>query len=182
MADLLTTRELALWTSNDETEVADDPFAAEVIDKVSQLAQFLAAHPEWTLEGETKAPFDVRMVVLQVCKRCYGNPDQVIQEGGTGPIGGDRVIDAAALLLSLTETERATLTKYNPEGDDLAGAPHLFVISTTRGVETTMPSGTLYIPDDQQINMHPGQSAYPSWDIPVFTPGGPGDPSRYLED
>jgi len=182
MADLLTTRELALWTSNDETTVADDPFAAEVIDKVSQMAQFLGGHEEWTLDGATKAPFDVRMVVLQVCKRCYENPAQVVQEGGVGPIGGDRVLDVAALLLTLTETERATLTKYNAAGDDLSDRTELFVISTSRGKETTMPTAVLYVEDDQQYGMHPGLTVYPPKPFPFFNPGDPGDPSHYPED
>jgi hypothetical protein len=185
MADLLTPRELALWTSSTvgktEDEVADDEFALEVIDKVSQMAQFLGGNP-WTLEpGEFQAPFDVRMVVLQVCKRAYENPKQIVQEGGVGPIGGDRVLDVAALLFSLTETERDTLTKYNADGDP-DGSDNVFVVETTRGEETTAASVVLYVNDDQQINMHEGQSAYPSWPIPMFSPGDPGDPNHYLDE
>jgi hypothetical protein len=180
MADLLTPRELALWTGKTEAEVVEDAFAAEVIDKVSQLAQFIGGQPLWSLvPGEHAAPFDVRMVVLQVCKRAYENPRQVVQEGGVGPIGGDRVLDVAALLLDLTESERATLTKYNPAGDPDGGDTELFVLQTTRGQETTMKAVTLYVGDDQQINMHEGQSAYPEWKFPLFSPGDPGDPNLY---
>lgn len=188
MADLLTPRELALWTSSTvgktEAEVADDPFALEVIDKVSQMAQFVGGHTDWVLEaGLTQAPFDVRMVVLQVCKRAYENPKQIVQEGGVGPIGGDRVLDVAALFLSLTDTERATLAKYNPDGDPDAGSTdgQVFVMQTTRGDETTLTEVRLYVPDDQQINLDPTDSAYPSWDIPLFNPGDPGDPNNSRE-
>mgnify|MGYP003295844529 CR=1 FL=1 len=190
MADLLTKNELALWTQTSPAVVENDPFAAEVIDKVSQMAAFLGGHdgtkydaagaliPEWTLAGTTTAPFDVRMVVLQVCKRCYSNPDQVVQEGSVGPIGGDRVLDAAALLLSLTESERATLTKYNTAGDP-DGSTELWTLRISREDAPLSPA-TIYASDDQQIGMTPDQSAYPSWDIPLFNPGDPGDPNHYV--
>jgi hypothetical protein len=195
MADLLTPRELALWTSSTvgktEEQVADDPFALEVIAKVSQLACFLGGHdgtkldanlepiPEWDLDpGPDQAPFDVRLVVLQVCKRAYENPKQIVQEGGIGPIGGDRVLDAAAILLDLTESERATLTNYNADGDALNDQGTLFTIATTRGDETTALSTILYVTDDQQVGMTPDESAYPDWMIPMFNPGDPGDPNN----
>jgi len=195
MAALLTTQELALWTRKDPVAVAADPFATEVIDKVSQLAQFLGGHdgtktnaageviPIWTLTtGPDQAPFDVRMVVLQVAKRCYENPAQVTAEGGVGPIGGDTFLDAAALLLALTDSERAVLTKYNLDGDPDAPTDELWVLQTTRGDETTALSTVLYVSDDQQVGMTPDESAYPSWDIPMFSPGDPGDPNLYDEE
>jgi hypothetical protein len=185
MADeLITLRELALWTQNDVDVVTADPFAIEVIDKVSQMARFLGGQPTWTYGGpaETDAPFDVRMVVLKICKRTYENPGQVVQEGNVGPIGGDRVLDVAAMLLDLTDAERATFTKYNDEGDpDDAGA-ELWVQPTTRGGPDLTEPVVLYWADDQQINMTPDQSAYPSWDIPMFSPGDPGDPNLYTDD
>lgn len=179
MAALLTHRELALWTSNDVDEVTADPFAEEVIDKVSQMAQFLGGHPDWEIDpGEDQAPFDVRMVVLQVCKRCYENPEQVVQAGNLGPIGGDRILDVAALLLDLTETERTTLTKYNLDGDPNGGAT-VMSIPIRLGDELQMSEAILYVSDNQQIGMTVDESAYPSWDIPMFSPGDPGDPSLY---
>lgn len=191
MADLLTTLELARWTGNEPAAVDADPFAAEVIDKVSQLACFLGGHdgtkldpagvaiPEWTLDpGDTLAPFDARMVVLAVAKRCYSNPDQVVQEGSVGPIGGDRVLDAAALLFSLTDSERATLTKYNTDGDPDGEEGELFTMRMQRGAETTVSTSPLYVGDDQQINL--SLSADPrEWKIPLFNPGDPGDNSLY---
>lgn len=189
MADLLTKSKLALWTQRDPAKVELDLFATEVIDVVSKMACWLGGHdgtkldsagvaiPEWTLpDGDNPAPFDVQMVALQVAKRSYGNPDQVVQEGGVGPIGGDRFIDAAALLLSLTDSERATLTKYNSEGDP-DGADDLWVLTIDRSPETSLIAPTLYVSDDQQVGMTPDESAYPSWDIPLFNPGDPGDPN-----
>lgn len=195
MANLLTPRELALWTSSTvgktEAEVEADPFATEVIEKVSEMVQFIGGHDgtkldpagepiaEWTLEpGVTLAPYDVRMVVLQVCKRSYENPKQVVQEGGVGPIGGDRVLDAAALLLNLSETERAIVAKYNPDGDPDGGSDEVWVMETTRGEETTALSVKLYVGDDSQVNLE--SSADPrEWMIPMFSPSDPGDPNNY---
>lgn len=181
MADLLTTAELALWTQKDPDEVAADPFAEEVIDKVSQMAQFIGGHPLWTLTaGTDQAPFDVRMVVLQVCKRSYENPGQVVQEGSVGPIGGDRVLDVAALMLALTDSERATLAKYNPDGDP-DGQGELFVLATTRGDETTTKNIVLYVPSDDQVGLESSSDPRP-WMFPMFNPGDPGDPNLYDDE
>ena len=166
---LVTTNELALWTKSDPGEVATDPFADEVISKVSELICFLGGHPDWTLSpGEDLVPFDVRMVALTVAKRCYENTGQVIQEGNVGPIGGDRVLDVAALLFSLTDSERAVVTKYNPSGDPDQVPQGLFTVSTAYDGPSG-GTGEVYMSDDQQVNMHEGQSAWPPWDIPVFT-------------
>jgi hypothetical protein len=194
MADLLTLATLARWTQNDADEVAADPFAQDVITKVSQLVCFLGGHdgtvldadgeliPEWTLElGPEQAPIDVQMVVLKVCKRSYENPEQIIQAGSIGPLGGDRVADVQALFMDFTEQERATITRYNPNGDPspTEDAGTIFTIATTRGDETTLPqTSPLYMGDDQQINL--ASSPDPrEWKIPMFNPGDPGDDSNY---
>lgn len=197
MAALLTNQELALWTGNTLADVDADPFATDVIDKVSQMVCFLGAHdgaqvdpislatiPEWSLvAGPGLAPVDVRMVVLQVCKRTYENPRQVVQEGNIGPIGGDRVLDVAAMLMELSEYERATITKYNPAGDPTpTDAGHIFVLPTTRGIETTVPqTSPIYVGDDQQINLDISDDPR-EWKIPLFNPGDPGDDANYDED
>lgn len=180
MADLITSTELARWTRNDPVEVAADPFALEVMEKVSDLARFLGGHDDWTKDGvDTAAPFDVLMVVLKVCKRTYENPGQVVQEGSVGPIGGDRVLDVAALLFDLTAEERATLTKYNTTGDPDAAKVELWVQPTTRGGPDLVSEAILYMGDDSQINLTEDDSAWPEWMIPMFSPGDPGDPSHY---
>ena len=182
MADLITPAELALWTRTDLATVEADPLADEVMSKVSDLARFLGGHPEWTYgEGpETEAPFDVRMLVLKICKRTYSNLEQVVQEGNVGPIGGDRVLDVAALLTDLTETERKTLTKYNEAGDPDEIATELWVQPTTRGDLETQSAAILYMGDDQQINLATSPDPR-EWMIPMFSPGDPGDPNLYEE-
>ncbi len=163
--DLITANELAVWTDSNVDEVTIDPFAIEVMDKVSQMAKFLGGQPLWTY---VTAPFDVKMVVLRVAKRTYENPLQEVATN-VGPIGS-RVLDAAALLTDLTATERATLTKYNLEGDPDGGGDGLWVQSTTGGLPIA-PTATLYVPD----------SSFSDWYVPFFNPGDPGDPSLYDE-
>lgn len=198
MADLLTTATLARWTQNEPAEVAADEFAVDLIAKVSQLVCFLGGHdgftvdtdgvtvlPEWSLaanvpDGAVVAPIDIQMVVLQVCKRSYENPEQIIQET-VGPLG-QRVSDTQALFMDFTESERRTITKYNPNGDPTPedGQGTVFVLPTTRGDETTLPqTSPLYVGDNQQVNLE--TSADPrEWMIPLFNPGDPGDDSRYV--
>lgn len=180
MADyLIKAGELATWTGNDIAAVAADPFAKEVMDKVSQLARFKAGQPAWTLEaGDDQIPFDARMVVLQVCKRTYENPRQVVQEGNIGPLGGDRVLDVAAMLMELSEYENAVLVKYNPDGDPTpTGSGNVFTLSMADDTEVESGSA-LYMGDNLQINL--STSADPrEWKIPMFNPGDPGDDSLY---
>lgn len=172
MADLLTLRELALWAERPLEEVEEDPFAVEVIDKVSQLVQHVGGHPEWTLEpGADQAPFDVRMVVLQVCRRTYVNPGMVVHEGSLGPIGGDRTLNEAAMASNLTESERETLEKYN--ADVVSGDGSLFRLRTS-GDDVVEVGLTMFVSDDQQVGMTPDESAWPSWDVPMFGPDDPG--------
>ena len=195
MADLLTPQTLAKWTQEDPVEVAADEFALDLIDKVSQLICFIGGHdgtkydasgdviPEWVLTaGPDQAPIDVQMVALQVIKRSYENPGQVLQEGSIGPLGGDRVADVQALFMDFTDAERRTLSKYNVDGDPTTqeDTGEVFVLATTRGAETTLPqTSPIYIGDDQQVGL--AESADPrEWMIPLFNPGDPGDDSNYI--
>lgn len=163
--DLITAEELALWTQSETDEVEADPFATEVMEKVSEMARFFGGHADWT---RNNAPFDVKMVVLQVCKRTYSNPDQEVQTS-TGPISS-RVLQVAALLLALTPTEKATLTKYNPDGDPDAGGG-LWILRPTPEPGTSLSDVVLFVPDDSLSD----------WYIPMFSTLDPGDPDLYPE-
>lgn len=199
MAALLTPQTLARWTQSDEAEVLADPFAGDLIDKLSALVCFIGGHdgttldatglaiPEWSLvaddpAGAIMAPIDVQMVMLQVAKRSYQNPDEVLQEGGVGPLGGERYADVHALFMDFTESERATIAKYNPDGDPTPqdGSGLIFTITTTRGDETTLPqTSPLYVGDNLQTGL--AESVDPrEWKIPLFNPGDPGDDSLYV--
>lgn len=204
MAALLTPQTLAKWTQSDEAEVVGDPFAADLIEKLSALVCFIGGHdgtkddpasttvpaeklPEWSLVADTPAgsvvaPIDVQMVMLQVAKRSYQNPDEIIQDGSVGPLGGDRYADVHALFMDFTESERATLSKYNPDGDPTPqdGSGVVFTISTTRGDETTLPqTSPLYVGDNLQTGLA-GSADPREWMIPLFNPGDPGDDSLYV--
>lgn len=181
MADLITFDTLAKWTQNDVAEVTADPLAQEIVEKLSALVRFIGGHDDWTLEtGPTRLPIDVEMVLIQVAKRSYENPDQITQEGNVGPLGGDRHVDGYALFMDFTEAERATIAKYNLDGDPTPGTGQgeIFTLTTTRGDETTLQAAILYVTDDQQINLETSQDPRP-WMIPLFNPGDPGDPNNY---
>lgn len=193
MADLLTTATLAKWTQNDPAEVAADEFAVDLIAKISALACFLGGHdgtktaedgtviPEWDLvAGPTLAPIDVQMVVLQVAKRSYENPGQVIQEGNVGPLGGDRVADTQALFMDFTDSERRTLVKYNVDGDPdpSEDAGTIFTVATTRGDDYLPQTSPLYVTDNMQPGLAESSDPRP-WMIPLFNPGDPGDDANY---
>lgn len=200
MANLITLGTLAKWTQTDVSEVAADPFASDLISKVSQLICFIGGRDgtkfdtsglvpvpilQWALAATTTsivAPIDVQMIALQVIKRSYENPGQVIQAGSIGPLGGDRVADTQALFMDFTEAERRAIAKYNIDGDPTApdGAGEVFVVQTTRGNETTLPqTSPLYVGDNLQVGL--STSADPrGWMIPLFNPGDPGDNSLYV--
>lgn len=189
MAALLTPQTLAKWTQEDPVEVAADPFALDVIDKVSQLICFIGGHdgtkvdslgavvPEWTLDlGPTQAPIDVQMIALKVIKRSYENPEQVVQAGSIGPLGGDRVADTQALFMDFTDDERRAISKYNIDGDPTLDedAGIIFTLATTRGDQgTLLDSEILYVGDDQQVNLATSPDPR-EWMIPMFNPGDPG--------
>lgn len=190
MADLLTPATLAKWTQNELADIEADEFALDLIDKVSQLACFIGGHdgtkidangdtiPAWDLvAGPTIAPIDVQMVVLQVCKRSYENPGQVLQES-VGPLS-ERVADVQALFMDFTDSERATLAKYNIDGDPNGSEDQgvIFTMSITGGEQMPTPT-PLYMGDDQQIGLA-GSADPREWMIPMFNPGDPGDDANY---
>lgn len=163
MADeLITERELALWTQTPEATIAADPFAAEVREKVSDFVRFVAGQTRETWTA-TSVPYDARVIVLWIAKRTYQNPGQVVQEG-VGPLN-ERRLDEAALGMSLTESERDTLEGYRPGGDPDKG---IYVISTG-GTPGTLHHAVLFAPD----------GSYSDWYIPMFREGDPGDPNLY---
>lgn len=179
---LLPTATLGIWVNPKKTQeqIEADPFAMDVIAQVSGYFCFLAGHPEWTYEpGDDQAPFDVRMLALKVIRRTYVNPDQVVQEGNLGPIGGDRVADDAAASFDLTDTERRVLTKYNDDGDPEADG-ELWIQPLGNPDEILGLEPTLYLGDDQQINLDLSDDPR-EWKVPLFSPGDPGDPNSYLD-
>ena len=200
MANLLKLSTLAKWTQTDDAEIASDPFASDLISKVSDLICFIGGHDgtkfevgsvppvpilEWSLTAVANqtivAPMDIQMIALQVIKRSYENPGQVIQAGSIGPLGGDRVADTQALFMDFTEAERRAISKYNIDGDPTAvdGAGEVFVLQTTRGNETTLPqTSPLYATDNLQVGLLGSPDPRP-WMIPLFNPGDPGDDALY---
>lgn len=184
--NLITDHELAVWAGVEDSVITGDPLAQDVIARMSSYARFLGFAPKleadygWQTRADT--PFDVKLIVLKVCRRSYTNPSEVVQEGNIGPIGGDRVRDEAALAMELTAAERETLTAYNPTGDPTSGdSSSLWVQPISGQDETELIAPVLYVGDDQQINLE--SSADPrEWKIPLFNPGDPGDPNLYPDE
>lgn len=115
MATIVTTAQLEVATQNAPGSLVDDAFVDWVLEEASGLVCDTARHPEWELDPTT-APRTAKRICLLVAKRTYENPGAVVMEGGVGPIGGDRVLDAQAMGLMLTEAEEEELI-------DLRGMP-----------------------------------------------------------
>jgi hypothetical protein len=163
MTALLTNQEIALWTSQELEDVVADPFAQEVNTKVGDLVCFLGGHLDW---NPVSAPVDVRTIALWMFRRTYTNPDQEVSSN-VGPLGS-RVLDEAAMAMSLTESERTTLQSYK---DAATGAgPGLFTMSIAGGRRTLEP--TVFLSDDQQINL----GDLDPWRIPFTDPNDVNNP------
>lgn len=156
MADLISASTMATWCRVDVATLAGDPFATDIRKKVSDLVRQLAGHPEWTAET---IPPDVQVLVIWVCKRTYTNPDQETSTN-VGPLGS-RVLDEAALAMSLTESERATLQDYNGSLTETSG---LWTLSV--GGVGPLLEPTVYVPDDSGSD----------WMIPFMDPNDVGQP------
>lgn len=151
MADLISANTMATWCQVPIAELAADPFATDIRKKVSDYVRLLAGHPDWT---EATVPVDVQIIVIWVCKRTYNNPDQEVASG-VGPISS-RVLDEAALAMSLTESERATLAGYN---EALTESTTGFWTFGVGGLGPILEP-TVYLPDDSLSD----------WEIPMFDP------------
>ena len=146
MATLMTEQELATWTQSDLATVSADPFAAEVLTKVSALVRELAGQPTWEIDGANPIPFKARMKVITICRRTYTNPGQEVSST-TGPISS-RVLDMAALAETLTEEEIALFESFRPDG---SGSDGLWTLSLAGRGNPTLR--TAYIADNSQPNL-----------------------------
>lgn len=161
MTALLTPNEMALWTQRTVEELAADPFATEVNEKVGSYLCFKAGHPEWTIES---APVDVKTIAIWMVRRTYTNPDQETSSN-VGPLGS-RVLDEAALAMALTESEAATLADYV---NKLGGSG---LWRSSIGGANTLLQPTVFVADTEQINLGLNQS----WDVPFIDVNDPGGP------
>lgn len=155
---LLTAAEVATWA---QLDVADfGAFETMVIDQAQQLVAQEAKHAEWyDTTPIADVPFRARLIALNLARRTIVNPNQVLQEGSIGPIGGDRVRDAAALAMELSDAERAELHGLRGDG--------------------TMTSGLWVLPTDQSdrilSDIYVFDESGSDWGIPFATVGGTGE-------
>lgn len=166
MADeLITQQEFATWTQTPLATVSEDPFALEVMEKVSAYVRFVAKKTVEQWPTAAALPYDARMVVLWMCKRTYTNPDQE-KSTGVGPISST-VLDEAALAMNLSESEAAVLMKYAAEAED--ADPGLWTFSLG-GVGPVLEPAYGYVTDDKQVNL--GETL--PWMFPLYNPDDPG--------
>ena len=162
MANLISVETLARWTQNEVSDVSADPFAIDLIEKMSEYICFLGGHPEWTYEpGSNKAPIDVLIVAIGVIKRCYENPGRIIQDQ-VGPLN-ERVIEAQALFTQLTEDELATIQQYNAAAVDTSNGGFIFTASIDAS-PVRAAKNVMYLTDDQQVNL----GSELDWEVPMF--------------
>jgi len=106
----ITVPELAIW-AREEIDPADE-FASMVVKAativVSEATGYHDTDREFTI---VTAPDRLKVIVAQVAKRSYLNPDQIVREGNIGPIGGDAYAAAYAAGLSLTDEELAEVQR-----------------------------------------------------------------------
>lgn len=161
MANLLTVADLKIWPGVEADLEADDPWALFCISAASTKVNDVAGHPEWT---KLSAPPRARQIALHLTARSFLNPDSVIQEGNTGPLGGDRIADDFAHAFELTPSEEAELAGLVP-GAALAGKG-LWIQPLTPGVEMELPD--VFLLDDSGSDW---AIPYASWeDSWAFTP------------
>lgn len=162
MAEIITPQEVATWARRDVSTFG--AFETMVIDETRLLVAGVAEHPEWVTD-DVEVPHRARVIALNVAKRTITNPDQVVQEGSIGPIGGDRVREEAALALQLSDAERDELLGLRGEPGEING---LWTLSTNadRSFQTVT-----YVADDSGSD----------WMIPFATTGDVGEPDALGE-
>lgn len=156
---LITAPELATWAQLDESNFSD--FEEMVIEKAQYLVADEAGHPEWVVEDIATVPYRARIICLNLARRTLKNPDQIVQEGGIGPIGGDRVRDSAAMAMELSPAEKEELHGLRGDGTT---PPGLWVQPLGEGLPTL--GTTAYVPDISGSD----------WLVPFGTLGDVGEP------
>lgn len=163
MADelLVTVAQLSTWVTPDHDAnaiAADDPWANAVLVEASNVVRSVAGHDDWLAPED--APTQARTICLRVARRTYLNPDLVVSEGATGPIGGDTYAQAAALGTELSPQERADLEQFVDTNSDTAGFWKLGI-----GNGDPVTNDVIYLADDQQTNLPPDEMP---WEIPYL--------------
>lgn len=155
----VTIPELAVWVQQPIPPA--DPFADLVLQAstlvVSTATGYHGTKHEFT---PATAPPRLRVIVAQVAKRNYLNPNQVTHEGSIGPIGGDTYAAAFAAGMTLTEAEEAQIAKIareaieGPSGDT-TGQLHIITFNVAHN------------PRGRRAGTHLPDSSGSDWHIPM---------------
>lgn len=146
MEPWITVGELAVWT---RTQIdPDDPFALMILEAstilVNSATGYAGTEDEFTA---ATAPAMLKVIVGQIAKRNYLNPDQVVREGSLGPIGGDTYAQAYAAGMTLTEEERAEIARISRaavEGGTSSGGLSVLTFGVAHN---SVRRGGTYLPD-----------------------------------
>lgn len=149
MTPLLTAATLALIAREDPLQ--DPNYATYCIESASWLVADETGHNDWLgLAGDgtsipvVAAPRRAVMIAEQLAKRAYLNPDAIVQEGGVGPIGGDRTVEEFARTFEFTDAELEYLQSV-ALGKTKGGG--LWTQPTENLPVGTPADSTIYLPD-----------------------------------
>ena len=161
---LITVSELSLWAEGSYTAISPgDPLANWLIEQASTLVIDECRQPEWTA---STAPGRAKIIVANIGKRCWNNPDQEIRSAIAGGPSSS-LIDQAAWGLALTDAEKVECAAIRQAILD-AGTTDpggFWTLPISRGpLETTM-----LVPDDRWPQSSPIRFLQPTND-PYYFP------------
>lgn len=145
MEPWVTIEELRVWTRKPGIP-AEDPFALTVLKAATiVVSEETGLHYDDERRfTKASAPDRLKIIVAQVAKRAYLNPDQIRTEGAIGPLGGDTYAEAYAAGLELTEAEEETIAKVM---EGFGAEPPANTLQVVRVGPMTPQRGGVYVPD-----------------------------------
>ena len=145
----ITLNELAVWARR--PIAPGDEFAAAVLEASTLVVSWATGYHGTTQQfTSATAPDRLKVIVAQVAKRNYLNPDQVTREGNVGPLGGDTYAEAFAAGMALTETEEAEIAKIARlavEGSAASSTGDFGVLRIIPAHHAGRPSHGVFLPD-----------------------------------
>lgn len=126
---LITVSEMSLWAEGSYAAIpAGDPLANWLIEQASELVMAWAKQPTWT---SADAPGRAKILVANIAKRCWNNPDQELRSAIAGGPSSS-LIDQAAWGLALTDAEKAECEALSPQATE-PGAGGFWTLPISRG-------------------------------------------------
>lgn len=168
---LVSVSDFSLWAEGSRSAIAaDDERALDLLDRASTLVMEEAREaglPKTVADwDEVTAPGRAKIVVANVARRVWVNPDQELASNiAGGP--SSRVTDDAAAGMTLTDSEKAMIAGVVKVILDSTADPDwgVWTLSTSRGAVES----TIYLPDSSSPYSDPIVFLDP-WQDPYYTP------------